>query len=346
MSGLYQPLLIANSNYHVGQQTSVRVAEEQGYFRDEGLVQHEYDWRGLLTGPLEQEGLALAMKEHGVDVATAVDIASILWQRAHGADLYIVGGWRYPPNFRFFTAKHVTELSQLRGKRIGIREPGDLGMYFIAHNLRRVGIDAATDVEWVYDRVFAYGNDPAHLDWLREGRVDAMLSQPPYTDVLEGEGFPLLLNPLQIYPGGRPDKVIVATGRAVEQRADDLSAFLRANIRGFWFMRDGANLGYLQDLEVRLRAQSHNDDERRIRMITSIEKVEGWTVPVNGGVSRPALESVVEELTASGELDRPVDLVDVLRDGLVTAAYQDLSRRPALQPTHQTALAAVAKYGF
>ncbi len=346
MSALDQPLLIANSNYHVGQQTSVRVAEEQGYVREEGLVAHEYACRGLIPGPFERQGLARVMHERGVDIATAVDVASILWQRAHGADLYIVGGWRYPPNFRFFTAKHVTALPQLRGKRIGIREPGDLGQYFIANNLRRVGIDANTEIEWIHDRAFAYGNDPAHLDWLRAGRVDAMLSQPPYTDVLEREGFPLLLNPLTIYPGGRPDKVIVATGRVLAERGEDLAAFLRANLRAFWFMRDGANLAYLQDLEARLRARSHNDDERRIRMITSIEKVEGWTVPVTGGVARAALASVVEELTASGELDRPVDLDDVLRDGRATAAYQALSVRPELAAAHQIALAAVAKYGF
>ena len=47
MSSLDQPLLIANSNYHVGQQMSIRVAEEQGYFRDEGLAAYEYDWNGM-----------------------------------------------------------------------------------------------------------------------------------------------------------------------------------------------------------------------------------------------------------------------------------------------------------
>src|SRR5581483_4985644 len=113
MSGLDQPLLIANSNYHVGQQTSIRVAEEQGFFREEGLAEYVYEWRGLLPGPVERDGLALIMKEHGVDIATAVDVGSILHQRAQGADLYIVGGWRYPPNLKFFAAKHLTDLRQL-----------------------------------------------------------------------------------------------------------------------------------------------------------------------------------------------------------------------------------------
>ena len=89
MSTLDQPLLIANSNYHVGQQTSVRIAEEQGFFRQEGLREWVYEWRGLIPGALERQGLARIMEEHGVDIATAVDLPSILYQRQQGAE---VGG--------------------------------------------------------------------------------------------------------------------------------------------------------------------------------------------------------------------------------------------------------------
>jgi ABC-type nitrate/sulfonate/bicarbonate transport system substrate-binding protein len=346
MSGLDQPLLVANSNYHVGQQTSIRVAEEQGFFREEGFENYVYECRGLLPGPLEREGLALVMQERGVDIATAVDVGSVLWQRTRGADLYIVGGWRYPPNFKVFGGKHVEGLAGLRGKRIGTREAGGLSQLFIANGLRKLGVDPWTEVEWVYDPIFSYGNDPTHLDWLRDGRVDALTTQPPYTEHARREGFPILLDPLKEYPGGRPDKVIVATGRVIEHRAAELAAFLRANIRGFWFMRDPANLAYLQDLEERYRARSHNDDERRLRIVTSVEKTEGWNVPITGGVSRPGLEQVIEELTTFGELEGPLTLDAVLRDEFVRAAYEDLRSRPALHAAHQKALAAVEKYGF
>ena len=346
MSGLDQPLLIANSNYHVGQQTSIRVAEEQGYFQEEGLAEWVYEPRGLIPGPLEREGLGLVMDERGVDIATAVDVASVVHQRSMGAELYVVGGWRYPPNFKVFGAKGMVEPAQLRGKRIGLREPGSLGQHFVVNQLRKLGIDGYAEVEWVFDRVFSYGNDPAHLDWLREGRVDALTSQPPFTALLEDEGFPVLLDPLQIYPGGRPDKVIVATGRVIQERPDELEAFLRANIRGFWFMRDGDNLAYLQDLEGRLRAASHNEDERQIRMLTGVEKLEGWTVPVHGGVSYAAFEQVIGELLLLGELERPITVEEVLREFPVHVAYLELTARPELEAAHAKALAAVEKYGF
>ncbi len=346
MSGLDQPLLIANSNYHVGQQTSVRVAEEQGYFREEGLADWIYDCRGLIPGPCERQGLAQAMHEHGVDVATAVDLPSILYQRQQGAELYLVGGWRFSPPTKVFGGKQVAELAQLRGRRIGSREPGGMGQLGIAIQLRMAGVDPETEVEWVFDRVFSYGFDQAQLDWLRDGRIDAMSAHEPFASMLEAEGFPVLIDPLKICPGGKPGKGIVATARVLEHRADELAAFLRANTRAFWFMRDAKNMAYLQALHERLRAQTHNDDERYLRMVTDVDKVEGWHVPIDGGIAHAALERIIAELVASGELAHPMAVDDVLRDDLVSAGHAELTLRPELQAAHATALAAQAKYGY
>ena len=48
MSTLDQPLLIANVNYHVGHWVAIYVAEEQGFFKQEGLSRYEYERSGLL----------------------------------------------------------------------------------------------------------------------------------------------------------------------------------------------------------------------------------------------------------------------------------------------------------
>lgn len=80
--------------YHVGHSISVSVARDQGYFVEEGLGEIEFDGRGLLPRRYEREALALTMEERGVDLALGAGPATAFWQRAHGADLYIVGGWR------------------------------------------------------------------------------------------------------------------------------------------------------------------------------------------------------------------------------------------------------------
>ena len=111
-------------------------------------------------------------------------------------------------------------------------------------------------------------------------------------------------------------------------------------------MRDVTNFEYLRDLESRLRQTTHNDDERRLFIATSPEKVDGWALPIDGGISPESLERVIAEMVASGRLDRAMPVEDVLHDGAVTGAYKELSSRPENQPALEKARAAVEKYGF
>jgi len=346
MSILGQPLLIANVNYHVGHHVAIAVAEEQGYFRDEGLGSYVYESRGLIPGPFEREGVALAMKEHGVDIATAVDVEAALTQRSQGADLFIVGGWRYTPYLKWYGAKDITDIRKLRGRKIGTREGREgLVQIFVANALREAGLDPDKEVEWVYDPVFGYRNNPAHMEMLRSGKVDAITSSPPFSTQLEREGYPVILDPNTVFPR-RPGKLTVATARTTEQRTDELRAYFRAIIRAFWFMRDVGNFEVLRDLEGRLRKMTHNEDERRLLIVSAPDRADSWALPIDGGVEPGALERIIEEMVASKKLNRRIAVADVLRDGPVTEAYREVSRRPELQPALEKARAAVHKYGF
>ena len=347
MSTLDQPILIANSNYHVGHHVAIAVAQEQGYFSQEGLKEFDYDSRGLIPGPLERDGLALAIKNHGVDIATAVDVEAAIHQRASGADLYIVGGWRYTPFLKWYGAKHVTDVSKLRGGRIGMREKEGLVEVFITDALRQAGVDPFRDVHWVYDPVFGYRNNPVHMEMLRAGKIDAITSQPPFSDQLEREGYPMILDPNKIFPR-RPGKLTVATGQMIEKRSDELKAYFRAIIRAFWFMRDVKNFEYLRDLEARLRkTATHNEVERgTVAIVSSPDRVESWALPIDGAVSASAIERIVNEMVKKGPLARPLPVQDILRDDAVTEAFRQVSARPELKSALNVALAAQEKYGF
>jgi hypothetical protein len=346
MSALDQPLLIANSNYHVGHQIAIFVAEEQGFFRAERLNEYQYDAGGLIPGPLEKEGLALAMKNRGVDIATAVDVEAAICQRAQGADVYIVGGWRYTPFLKWYGAKHVKDMGALRGGRIGMREREGLVQVFVHQALRRAGVDPETEVEWVYDPVFGYRNNPAHAEMLRAGKVDAITSQPPFSDDLERDGYPMILDPNKIFPR-RPGKITVATAKTIERRGDELGAYFRAIIRAFWFMRDVKNFDYLKDLEARLRkTNTHNEDERRLAIVTSPDRLDSWALPIDGGVAPEAIERIIAEMAQSGKLRQSISVGEVLREGPVTEASREVSARGAVKQSLQIALAAVEKYGF
>jgi len=347
MSTLDQPILIANSNYHVGHQVAIFVAEEQGFFNQEGLKEYEYDARGLIPGPLERDGLAMAIINHGVDIATAVDVEAAIYQRSLGAEVYIAGGWRYTPFLRWYGAKHVTDMSKLRGSRIGMREKEGLVQVFITNALEAAGVDPEKEVDWVYDPVFGYRNNPAHMEMLRSGKIDAVTSQPPFSDQLEREGYPMILDPNTVFPR-RPGKLTVATGQMIEKRADELRAYFRAIIRAFWFMRDVKNFEYLRDLEKRLRkANTHNEDERGVvAIVTAPDRVESWAIPIDGGIAAAAVQRIADEMVKSGKLSRSMSAKDIVRDDAVKQAFKEVSSRAELKTAFGIALAAQEKYGF
>jgi ABC-type nitrate/sulfonate/bicarbonate transport system substrate-binding protein len=301
----------------------------------------------LIPGPIEREGLAMAINNHGVDITTAVDVEAAIYQRSIGADIYIAGGWRYTPFLRWYGSKKLTDMSKLRGGRIGMREKDGLVQGFITDALRAAGVDPNTEVEWVYDPVFGYRNNPNHMEMLRSGKVDAITSQPPFSDQLEKEGYPMILDPNTVFPR-RPGKLTVATGQMIEKRADELRAYFRAIIRAFWFMRDMSNFAYLSDLEKRLRrTNTHNEDERGVvAIVTSPDRLENWALPIDGGITEEAVQRIADEMVKSGKLSRPMAAKDILRDDAVKQAYREVSSRPELKKSLGIALAAQEKYGF
>ena len=347
MSTLDQPILIANSNYHVGHQVAIFVAEEQGFFNQEGLKEYEYDARGLIPGPLERDGLAMAITNHGVDIATAVDVEAAIYHRSLGAEVYIVGGWRYTPFLRWYGAKHLTDMSKLRGGRIGMREKEGLVQVFITNALEAAGVDPEKEVEWVYDPVFGYRNNPAHMEMLRSGKIDAITSQPPFSDQLEREGYPMILDPNTVFPR-RPGKLTVATGQTIEKRTEELRAYFRAIIRAFWFMRDVTNFEYLRDLEKRLRrTNTHNEDERGVvAIVTAPDRVESWAIPIDGGIAPAAVQRIADEMVKSGKLTRSMSAKDIVRDDAVKQACKEVSSRAEQKTAFGIAVAAQEKYGF
>ncbi len=347
MSTLDQPILIANSNYHVGHQVAIFAAIEQGFFSEEGLKEYEYDARGLIPGPVERDGLAMAITNHGVDIATAVDVEAAIYQRSIGADVYIAGGWRYTPFLKWYGAKHLTDMNKLRGGRIGMREKEGLVQVFITDALRAAGVDPDKEVEWVYDPVFGYRNNPNHMEMLRSGKIEAITSQPPFSDQLEKEGYPMILDPNTVFPR-RPGKLTVATGQMIEKRGDELRAYFRAIIRAFWFMRDMQNFEYLRDLEKKLRkTNTHNEDERGIvAIVTSPDRLENWALPIDGGIAPDAVQRIADDMVKSGKLSKPILAKNILRDDAVKAAYREVSSRPQLKKPFEIALAAQEKYGF
>ncbi len=228
-----------------------------------------------------------------------------------------------------------------------MREKEGLVQTFITDALREAGVDPETEVQWVYDPVFGYRNNPNHMERLRSGKIEAITSQPPFSEQLEKEGYPMILDPNTVFPR-RPGKLTVATEQMIEKRGDELRAYFRAIIRSFWFMRDVKNFEYLRDLEKKLRrSNTHNEDERGVvAIVTAPDRLESWALPIDGGIAPETVQRIADDMVKSGKLSRPISAKEILRDDVVKQAYREVSGRAELKAPFGIALTAQEKYGF
>ncbi|HZT08786.1 MAG TPA: hypothetical protein VFC51_17315 [Chloroflexota bacterium] len=334
MSGLDQPIVIANSSFHTGHERSFLAAEEQGFTKEEGLDRYVYLRGGLIPAQWEPEALGRVMWERGVDIAPSVNVWSAIRQRALGEDVFIVGGWRVQSAPKLIGAKGITRPEQIKGGRSMIRDRW--GMHIgIMLALQTFGV-GPDDVDWVESSAVAYGAGGAD-DALRSGEITVLPASGPRAEQLLREGHPLVLDLPDFFlqqGAWPPGRVVVATGETIEKRGADLRAFLRANLRGYWFSIDPANHAYMHDLETRCRQSTFNQDERKVRRLRddgaeddNDPRMFGGSMALDGQVDRAALQRVIDSMVAAGRLDRRLEAGNVLRQEAAVDACQNLVDR-------------------
>jgi ABC-type nitrate/sulfonate/bicarbonate transport system substrate-binding protein len=256
----------------------------------------------------------------------------VITQRARGADLFVVGGWRYLTKPKIVSAKHISKVADLRGKKIGLRELGTLTDRLISFKLLQAGVDPRNEVQWVQHPAFAYSMTSEHADMLRTGQVDAIQTSGKYLDELLREGYPLLIDGDAPERRGRPGRVIVATRQVVEQREAELSAFLRGNVRAHWVWSDPDQFEYVFGAETRMRGNyTHNEDERRVRVVKKAPEPADSLMPLDGKADARGMQAAIEEMLTLGEIAERLDAAEFVRGDFMERAFAELCLRPSLK---------------
>jgi ABC-type nitrate/sulfonate/bicarbonate transport system substrate-binding protein len=341
-------LRIAPTCYHMLHQVPVRTAHEMNFFYDEGLRtaegSHGYE---LLTDSmvpfgLEKLGISQAMKEKSVDIALDVQSRTVFYQRGRGADLYIIAGWRNQHTNVWVAPPHIKSLQELKGKRVGISDYNSIRHWAIQIQLKKAGLDLERDVEWVRIGVAAR----LHIEAIRSGRVECAPVPPWYAEDLLKEGCNILVSPADQYPHGRPERIIAATGRILEERPDLVRGFLKGMIRSYWFVRDmPKNYEYITNLEKRLRLRSPDPEERVNTHPRSQRDLEAMPFPLDGKAT--GFEDMLKEEERLGELNYNVPAIkDVVAQDLVEEAFKELRDRKELDEEYQRLKKAEARWGY
>jgi ABC-type nitrate/sulfonate/bicarbonate transport system substrate-binding protein len=341
-------LRIGPACYHVLHLTVLMAAHEMNFFYDEGLrdeaggENYELVPDGLAPFGFEKIALLQAMKDKEVHIATDVQPRTALYLSSQGEDCCVIAGWRNNRGRTLVAKREVKRLEDLRGKRIGISDTGDNHHLLLTYWFRQAGLDPESEVQWVT------GIGPeSRLMSLVEGRIDAGLVThgQDHSSELQEAGLAVLQDFSSAYPNGRPDRVIVSSNRVVEERRDEVKAFLRAILRTYWFVRDVRHFFYFQNLERRLRRQSPNHFEQvrsvHAKSLEWMEKHQAY--PIDGLAT--GLEEYAKEMVALGDV-KHINLEKVLRQDLMREAFQELSARPEIKPELERAREVVQRIGY
>lgn len=333
--------------YHVLHLIPIQIAHEMNFFYDEGLrdedgkPNYEIVTGGMAPFMFEKETLAQRMKELNIDIAMDVKPSTVSYLRKQGHDLYIVAGWRNQTVAKVMARKGIETLADLRGKSIGTIDLTDILVTVLSPWLKRAGVDPKTDVTWVR------GIPPREaISALPAGRVDAAFVASEGVERLRQQGFNLVFDALPHYPNGRPDRVNVASGKALGEKPEMVKACIQGMIRAYWYMRkQPENFNHCVQVERRLRYSSPDLDEQRRLPTCSSPRTMEEDLPFPYDGLPTGLTQYLEEAVELGEIE-DFDVEKTCHLSLVRESFQELAARPELQEDLERIKTLVARLGY
>ncbi len=195
------------------------IARDRGYFREEGLEPEMIFMKAAQTIP--------AMLANGIDFGTATGTA--VAAAVNGVDVRVVFALTDKPSFDMLAHPSVTNLQQMRGKKIGITAFGALAeilarQIFIAHKIPPEQVTflplGTSDVLYVA---------------LKAGTIDATMLQIPQTFLAQDEGFRKLAAGADVYravQGG-----ITTTKAIISEQPELVTKMLRVTQKSLRLIR-------------------------------------------------------------------------------------------------------------
>jgi NitT/TauT family transport system substrate-binding protein len=193
----------------------VVVAQQAGYFKEEGLNVHSVT---IASGGT----LMVAILTSGHADLVVSGVAAIMRAIDRGAPVTIVAGFQNKIDFALIGSKRVAQLEDLRGKTVGVTSAGSFSEFAVLEALKRRGFVRDKDYTLI-----AAGSTHLRIGALKGGKVDAIPLSSGERHTLEDEGYPVLLEVGKVVPE-IPLAVLVAGKQFAAKEPELVARFIRA----------------------------------------------------------------------------------------------------------------------
>ena len=266
----------------------VYVAQEKGFFKDEGLdVQFvmfnagSTNLQSLMGGDIQMMGSAFV---------------ETLGGRAAGFDIKNFWGICNLMPFELYSNANFRSLKESKGKRFAISRFGSLTDFLTRATLQHHGVDPK-DVT-----ILQIGSTPARFAALAAGAVDASVVWFPVTEIAKGQGFRKLFDLKEMFPEW-PYETFAARETWLTKERADVSKFLRAYQRGVkhtWDNKDDAVRAMRKYVKIDPAFAPAGYDEYR------------QSFPLNGQIAEKVIPVVIEEEFRTGRLKRKLTVEEMI----------------------------------
>ena len=202
------------------------VAQEEGYFKDEGLEVE------LVEFANSADGLA-ALRAGKLDLG-ALGTTAPLVHIAKGADIRIIGGVMGEDAAIITTtekAATIKTVADLKGKKIATVRLAS-GDAVLRGALDDAGLNWKTDVQ-----IFELKSPPAVIEAVKSGQVDAGAVWGPHDFRAEEQGLKVIARSRTLQPG-HPCCRLTVNAKEIQDRPEVWEHFIRAILRAEKFTRD------------------------------------------------------------------------------------------------------------
>lgn len=165
-----------------GPQSPVWVAKERGFFKKHGIDAEVI----YIVGTQPSAQAMIAREVH----LGAIGPSAVVRATLAGGDLVYVAGMFGAADFVLVTQKEITNINQLRGKRVGIGRFGGGPDFTVRVVLEQYGLRPEKDVTILQMGV---GN-AGRLAALQAKAIESIIIGPPFTFHARKQGFNLLVN--------------------------------------------------------------------------------------------------------------------------------------------------------
>ena len=305
-------LKVAAGHYHLFHRVAPTIAKAKGYFAGENL-----DVAISATGTDVKSLQALTQG----DLHLIIDLKSpvALQGKDRGDDVYFIGGFLNTYPGILVGAKGIRSIADLRGKKIGLREPNGVQLTLSSMVFQRAGIDPQKDVTFVpHTGSSSFKSIAPTLD---QGLIQARIAHSAYTADFRNAAYSVLADLKDYLPDGYQLRGIAATGRFLQKQSEAVVGFLKGIIRAYRFMKETANHPEMMEI-IRNSDLEFEADMDQGMWEEEYPLIPG--IPADGSINRKGLEVILREEKALGRVSQSMTANQILRLEFVQQALREL----------------------